>query len=127
MTHALHIFTARVASELEPWRLERLGLRLAASVAGVWQASGRRLDVWTSGRLGHVWARLVRLGLYHVRTTSRHVWARLGTSGHVWTSGDVWNVWCVWCVTMTTSHSEVTHQSVYDIPVEHYGEGTWSC
>eukprot|EP00966_Prymnesium_polylepis_P118558 2741080-Prymnesium_polylepis.1 len=27
---------------------------------------------------------------------------------------------------MTTSHSEVTHQSVYNMPLEHYGERTWS-
>ena len=27
---------------------------------------------------------------------------------------------------MTTSHGEVTHQSVYNIPFEQYGEGTWS-
>eukprot|EP00966_Prymnesium_polylepis_P049039 1134885-Prymnesium_polylepis.1 len=72
--------------EFEPWRLERL-----AASGCIWQASGRRLDVWASERLrhgwftsGHVWARLERLGLYHVRTASGHVWARLGTSGHVW-------------------------------------------
>eukprot|EP00966_Prymnesium_polylepis_P197907 4585807-Prymnesium_polylepis.1 len=35
---------------LEPWRLERL-----AASGSVWQASGRRLDVWASRRLGHVW------------------------------------------------------------------------
>ena len=34
----------------EPWRLERL-----AASGFVWLASGRRLDVWASGRLGHVW------------------------------------------------------------------------
>jgi hypothetical protein len=29
-------------------------------------------------------------------------------------------------VTMTTSYSEVTHQSVYNMPFEHHGEGAWS-
>ena len=78
---------------IEPWQVLASGTcnvwpRLAASgsrldVDHVWS----RLDVWTSGRLGHVWARLARLGLYHVRKPSGYVWARLGTSGHVWTSG----------------------------------------
>eukprot|EP00966_Prymnesium_polylepis_P181643 4207668-Prymnesium_polylepis.1 len=27
---------------------------------------------------------------------------------------------------MTTSHSLVTHQSVYNMPSEHYGERSWS-
>eukprot|EP00966_Prymnesium_polylepis_P195357 4528056-Prymnesium_polylepis.1 len=27
---------------------------------------------------------------------------------------------------MTTSHSKVTHQSVYNMPFEHHGEGAWS-
>jgi hypothetical protein len=57
-------------------------LCLSPGVWNVWlrlAASGRRLaDVWQASG---------RLGLYHVRTTSGHVWARLGTSGHVWTSG----------------------------------------
>eukprot|EP00966_Prymnesium_polylepis_P103763 2402940-Prymnesium_polylepis.1 len=79
------------------------GHGLSPGVWNVWPrlaASGRRLaGVWTSGRLGvwgtsgsrlvHIWARLERLGLYHLRTTSRHVWARLGTSGHVWARLDV--------------------------------------
>eukprot|EP00966_Prymnesium_polylepis_P337277 7391973-Prymnesium_polylepis.3 len=35
----------------EPWRLERL-----AASGCVWQASGRRPDVWASGRhLVHIW------------------------------------------------------------------------
>eukprot|EP00966_Prymnesium_polylepis_P102664 2378261-Prymnesium_polylepis.1 len=104
------------ASVLEPWGLERLASsgRVWPRLAGVWQASGRRLAgvlasgrlrAWDSGaRLGHVWARLGRLGLYHARTTSGHVWSRLwsrlATSGHVWsrlvTSGHVWSRLDVW-------------------------------
>eukprot|EP00966_Prymnesium_polylepis_P311581 7199711-Prymnesium_polylepis.1 len=45
-------------------RLAAFGWRLAGVCTG-------RLAVWPSrARLVHVWARLERLGLYHVRTTS---------------------------------------------------------
>jgi hypothetical protein len=70
----------------------------------------------------HVWAQLERLGLYHMRTTSGHVWARLGTSGlRLGTSERLERLvrlvrLVVWCVTMTTSHGKVTHQSVYNMP-----------
>eukprot|EP00966_Prymnesium_polylepis_P328504 7384308-Prymnesium_polylepis.1 len=56
-------------------RLAAPGCVCGRRLAGVWDvwASGR-LGVWdTSGsRLVHVRARLERLGLYHVRTTSGH-------------------------------------------------------
>eukprot|EP00966_Prymnesium_polylepis_P114922 2655841-Prymnesium_polylepis.1 len=97
-THNIHtISKPHHLLQVDPWRLDDWN---------VWPrlvAFGRHLaGVWASGRLGHVWF------------TSGHVWARLalGTSGRL-----------VWCV---TSHSEVTHQSVYNMPLEHYGGCTWS-
>eukprot|EP00966_Prymnesium_polylepis_P039739 922256-Prymnesium_polylepis.1 len=84
---------ARVASKIENGAM-RYRFVLSPGVwkvwprlAGVWQASGRRLDVWASGRLGHVWsASGSRLGTSRASglvPRAHDVWARLGTSGHV--------------------------------------------
>ena len=79
------LLNSAVVSVLSPgvWNV---WLRLAASgrrLAGVWQASGR-LDVWASG------ARLGTSGASGLVPCAHNVWARLGTSGHVWARLDVW-------------------------------------
>jgi len=78
--------------------------RLSCAAAGVSSGlAGAVKAAIAKSKLCKIEAETVeRLGVYHLRTTSGHVWARLGTYGHVW---ERLVRLVVWCVTMTTSHS----------------------